>query len=181
MHWNRNYFTVTVKTIIGISKYRTAKMLEKKTARNIKWWTAKNQNLFQNFVHISRKNGFDKDDFTFLNTKKHISMEKENKKYSAVIHGAVWLKNQKEKFRWKLGTKFLSHSQVNTLILSWPRQQQQFSLGFDCVRPNDDGKKNAYLLLLLAFVLYYAAIFFSVNFRLSFLYFGLVLFISGEW
>lgn len=141
MHWNRNYFTVTVKTIIGISKYRTAKMLEKKTAWNIKWWTAKNQNLFQNFVHISRKNGFDKDDFTFLNTKKHISMEKENKKYSAVIHGAVWLKNQKEKFRWKLGTKFLSHSQVNTLILSWPRQQQQFSLGFDCVRPNDDGKK----------------------------------------
>lgn len=45
----------------------------------MKWWTAKNQNLFQNFVHNSRKNGFEKDDFTLLNTTEHISMKKAKK------------------------------------------------------------------------------------------------------
>lgn len=85
---------------------------------------------------------------------------------------SVWLKIR-EKFRWKLETKFMSHSQVNTLHFVLAETATIFSaLDFGVYETNDDDthKKCLFIFLLAFSLLYNSILFFSASFRLSFLY-----------
>lgn len=198
-HWNRNYCTFAMakrwkmylnKTIIEISQNMEWKFCDgMKVGRgNIARHTMRMAKKFiwkMFCAQFERKYG--KEDFTFLALESEKVFYFNWKWLAAVLPRLRQRREQRkkyngEKFRWKLQTNFCRiHNQKYTyfFLLMAERQLRHSLHWFRCVRQTQDEQKKIAYLFCCWRLQYTAFVFFSsLNFRLSFLYFGLLLCVS---